>query len=251
MPSNDNQSWDIDDDGALCKLKADGQTWSNIARSLNRSKTECKVRYRLVREATEKAGADPNQLGESWASDIRAQGREVPSPEKPSPVKANAATSKHQHDKQDSKGKMVKQKEEARFIQSRDEQAKNKDKSRGRRKKVVVINEAPSFSTLMSSPTTTSSSCYSSEGGGSTDSEEERQEQKRHIYRDIYRALYPATRTYKSDRYWSKDDCEILSAIEAKHEALKWKYIQAEFFNATGRMVASELIKHKLAEADQ
>ena len=47
---------------------------------------------------------------------------------------------------------------------------------------------------------------------------------------------------------WSKDDCEVLEALEAQYREHKWLQIQANFFNWTGRMISAELIENKFRE---
>jgi hypothetical protein len=103
-----------------------------------------------------------------------------------------------------------------------------------------------------------SSSSSSSGGGGDTDDDAgdeedidhdtEREEQKRFMYHEYWSEMYPAQKMYKSDKFWSEDDCKVLAVIEAKDKALKYKRIQAEFFNATGRMISDEVIKFKMQQ---
>lgn len=44
---------------------------------------------------------------------------------------------------------------------------------------------------------------------------------------------------------WSEQDCRILEFLESNYNCNKWLYIQAAFFNWTGRMISGELIAHK------
>ncbi|KAH6649149.1 hypothetical protein BKA67DRAFT_576912 [Truncatella angustata] len=59
--------------------------------------------------------------------------------------------------------------------------------------------------------------------------------------------MYPKQKTYRADAFWSEGDCKVLAVIEAKDEALRYKRMQAEFFNATGRMISCEIIKYKMS----
>ncbi|KAI0122960.1 hypothetical protein BJ170DRAFT_119409 [Xylariales sp. AK1849] len=214
-------NWTVEEDGAICKLKKDNKTWAEISKSINRGKHEVKKRHHRLNEIFKEHGTDPNELGENWAHEMRALGREIPSPEKPSPVKGGD---------RGKKGNKGKDEEE----HPNSPKGKYKQASKKKRKVVVV------------STSSSSSACSSESQAG----EEERQANKHFIYHQVYGELYPNHKTYEPDDFWSEDDCKILAIIEAKQQELKWKYIQAEFFNATGRMVASELIKHKLGATD-
>lgn len=97
-----------------------------------------------------------------------------------------------------------------------------------------------------SSSSSTDSSTSSSSSSGEEDAEAERQAQKRYLYLEHWGELYQPRRTYAPDAAWSADDCRVLAVVEARYEALRYHHVQAEFFNATGRMVDVELIRHKL-----
>ncbi|CCU79789.1 hypothetical protein BGHDH14_bgh04513 [Blumeria hordei DH14] len=45
------------------------------------------------------------------------------------------------------------------------------------------------------------------------------------------------------DENWSQKDSELLENIVFRYEQHKWKYIQAAFYNYTGRMIDAEIIK--------
>ncbi|KAK0099947.1 hypothetical protein ONS95_013231 [Cadophora gregata] len=44
---------------------------------------------------------------------------------------------------------------------------------------------------------------------------------------------------------WTPQDCMILEVLELKYSDHKWKQMQADFYNSTGRMIPSELIEQK------
>lgn len=58
---------------------------------------------------------------------------------------------------------------------------------------------------------------------------------------------FPPRRGFVPDAAWSAADCRILAVIESKYDALRYKQYQADFFNATGRMVSADLIRAKMA----
>ena len=59
--------------------------------------------------------------------------------------------------------------------------------------------------------------------------------------------MFPPRRCFVPDSAWSPADCWILAVIEAKYDALRYKQYQADFFNATGRMVPADIIRGKMA----
>lgn len=78
------------------------------------------------------------------------------------------------------------------------------------------------------------------------DHEADREEQKRFLYHEYWSEMYPDQKLYEADKCWTEGDCKVLAVIEAKDEALKYKRMQADFFNATGRMISEEVIKYKM-----
>ena len=65
--------------------------------------------------------------------------------------------------------------------------------------------------------------------------------------RDLGR-LYPAEAALVPDAQWSRADCEVLAALDAKHCADRWLELQAGFYNATGRMVPLEVLRAKFGD---
>lgn len=64
----------------------------------------------------------------------------------------------------------------------------------------------------------------------------------------VYGQMYPDQKVLRPDRFYSESDCRVLSSLEARYRANKWLHIQADFCNATGRMVAAEILKAKFDE---
>ncbi|KXJ93091.1 hypothetical protein Micbo1qcDRAFT_222786 [Microdochium bolleyi] len=46
--------------------------------------------------------------------------------------------------------------------------------------------------------------------------------------------------------YWTQQDCDTLSLLEARQRARRWLELQAQFYNATGRMVDAGQIQDKV-----
>ena len=78
------------------------------------------------------------------------------------------------------------------------------------------------------------------------DYEEQRAYSKNHFYRHVLREQYPDRLKIKPDKAFSADDCAILANLEARQHALRYHPLQAEFCNATGRMLPLDFIKAKV-----
>lgn len=113
----------------------------------------------------------------------------------------------------------------------------------------VIEKNGVRFAELADPSSTESSNTDSDSDDSDFDHEAEREEQRRFVYHDYWSELYPDQKTYAADSHWTEGDCKVLAVIEAKDEALKFKRIQADFFNATGRMISDEIIKFKLQQA--
>ncbi|KFY29794.1 hypothetical protein V493_02241 [Pseudogymnoascus sp. VKM F-4281 (FW-2241)] len=50
------------------------------------------------------------------------------------------------------------------------------------------------------------------------------------------------------DAIWTIGDLEVLANVEERYRELKWMHVQAGFYNMTGRMVGSEVIKAKFEQ---
>ena len=50
------------------------------------------------------------------------------------------------------------------------------------------------------------------------------------------------------DAIWTIGDLEVLTNVEERYRELKWMHVQAGFYNMTGRMVGSEVIKAKFEQ---
>lgn len=50
------------------------------------------------------------------------------------------------------------------------------------------------------------------------------------------------------DAIWTIGDLEVLADVEERYREMKWMHVQAGFYNMTGRMVGSEVIKAKFEQ---
>lgn len=52
----------------------------------------------------------------------------------------------------------------------------------------------------------------------------------------------------RPDGVWTMRDLEVLADVEQRYRELKWMYVQAGFYNLTGRMVGAEIVRAKFEE---
>ncbi|KAK6062333.1 hypothetical protein SCUP234_07241 [Seiridium cupressi] len=316
--ARDNSQWNTDQDGAICKLKKDGMTWANIGESIGRKASHVKRRFQFIKAQIEAAGWDTDSIGENWAEDMRRQGKEIPSPDKPSPAKESpppqlspsmrSSPAKQSPPRQTSPEKRSSPPTHAppgrqsptkqaspivfpsptrrspsqvfdipatenitqeadpskRTVHARGGGGKKQNKKRASNSTPAVDNSPKTgnlklsgkiiekngvkFAELAGPSSSEDSSSSSDEDDEEFDHEAEREEQKRFIYHEYWSEIYPNQKTYEPDRFWSEGDCRVLAVIEAKDEALKYKRMQAEFFNATGRMISAEIIQYKMQQ---
>ncbi|KAF2998401.1 hypothetical protein E8E14_003842 [Neopestalotiopsis sp. 37M] len=253
-----------------------------------KGKNQVKQRFHFIRAQVEAAGLDTDSIGENWAEDMRRQGQGIPSPEKPiaspPPLSSPVAVVAEQVDENE-QGQHVTSPVPSvlhlaqafdEFVEVVEEPAKQSPvhaRGGGGKKKKKNKPSTPSSSAALQTtgqiklsgrviekngvrfaeladPSSTESSNTDSDSSDSDfDHEAEREEQKRFVYHDYWSELYPDQKTYAADSHWTEGDCKVLAVIEAKDEALKFKRIQAGFFNATGRMISDEIIKFKLQQA--
>ncbi|KAK6216235.1 hypothetical protein LQW54_003809 [Pestalotiopsis sp. IQ-011] len=273
--AQDNSKWTTDQDGAIIKLKKDKLSWADIGLAIGSTRGLVRNRHKFLASQIKAAGLDPAKIGESWAADMRRQGQDIPSPEKPmaSPEKPTPAPDEEEFPMMGLAGIVEEEEQEKdKEAEKEEEQAKQPSPAGSGGSKtthkaptaspVVVIQDSPKPGSIKLSGRViekngvrfadvadSSSSSSEDDSSDSDDSEGEREEQKRFLYHEYWSELYPKQKTYEPDRHWTEGDCKVLAVIEAKDEALKYKRMQADFFNATGRMVSEEIIKHKMQKS--
>ncbi|KAK3181085.1 hypothetical protein K4F52_007626 [Lecanicillium sp. MT-2017a] len=74
--------------------------------------------------------------------------------------------------------------------------------------------------------------------------------QRRYWLKHISSNLYPPYVELEADACFSQRDCEILKTLDSQYRKCRWLEIQANFYNATGRMIPLERIRTKLEQAE-
>ena len=112
----------------------------------------------------------------------------------------------------------------------------SKKHSRGHRKSV------PHFSWSLGDGSTS----------GSPDPESIDSDAQQQIYLQdrIRENLYPPYLSLKDDAHFTKRDCEVLATVDSKMKRGKWLEMQANFFNATGKMVPISVFRDKCEAAE-
>jgi len=122
---------------------------------------------------------------------------------------------------------------------------KTNNKKKKITKKRVVVSSSSSPSSDSDSDSDSESETQQANLGRGGDFASEYWAQRRYFYDNVQHGMYPEQKVLRPDRFFSESDCRILSGLEAKFRADKWLHIQADFCNATGRMVDAEVLKRK------
>ncbi|KAI1260488.1 hypothetical protein F5Y18DRAFT_254784 [Xylariaceae sp. FL1019] len=284
MPTTEAEAapeWTTREDRTICLMKAVDSTWAEIGAKLNRGKSECKHRYRSIGLHAKELGLTVERLAKMYLDDIEEtkesekKGKSKAKPKATKKQKVQVTTDTEDEDSDEeynkrSKKSTKKQKEQV-TTDTEDEDSdeeytkrskKSKDKSRDKskqktkssRKDTGKKKKTPSTSTI-SDTSTSSRASYDSPSEEEEEDEydlaAEIQDSRRYQYDNMFSWMYPDQRRLRADRFYSESDCRVLAGLEARYRANKWLNIQADFCNATGRMVEGEMLKAKFYEKER
>ncbi|KAM0286006.1 hypothetical protein ACHAQH_001195 [Verticillium albo-atrum] len=237
--------WTESDDAMIVGMKEDNATWAVIGNAIGRGKNEAKKRYHEIKVAKANAAAEHSGGKESTHEQkpkepVKSDRREIPKDASDKDTKDPKNKHNHQQENYNKTG--------------------STPKSAG---STTSASLSAMEAALLASP---ASSATSSDGAGydaddydpyspnpRTDPiahERERRRQDRFMQRHLWAALYPRRGTAEAedfaDRGFSRRDRRLLAELEDRRIGNRWLEMQANFFNATGRMLPLHLIKAKL-----
>lgn len=266
MSSTDESSdaapeWTREEDRLICVRKSEAKSWAEIGKELERGKKECQLRYRMLSSHAKQLGITTEKLARLYVDEDEE--------------KAKAKSKKSGKIKDKGKGKDEDEDENKRESKARDGKGKGKSKSGGKSKKAATKSNSKPHTKSKSKKeknrnvdSDSSSNSDDEEEGEEEEEEEDKEEgeeeqdgdeeaedpeaeywaQRHFIYDTLYGNMYPDQKALRPDRFYSESDCRVLAGLEARYRANKWLYIQADFCNATGRMVEAELLRAKFYE---
>ncbi|KAI0810646.1 hypothetical protein GGR55DRAFT_118593 [Xylaria sp. FL0064] len=217
--------WTRKEDRLICIMKAKEKSWAEIGKALGRHRRECQYRHRELLAHAKQLGILTKELASIYIDKNKKSNEENGDDKSKDKDKDKAKQDGDPNSEAEDKGK-----------KSKDKKDKNKKGA-----------------------STSDSSSISENGGEETESEEDEEEdeenlaaefwaQRRFLYDTMFGDMYPDQKVLRADRFYSESDCRVLAGIEARYRANKWLHIQADFCNATGRMVAAEILKAKFEE---
>ncbi|KAI0514425.1 hypothetical protein F5B22DRAFT_647737 [Xylaria bambusicola] len=228
--SDTDLEWTRAHDGLICVLKSQGNSWAEIGKVVKRSRRECQRRHRELSAHAKGLGFTTDKLAKLYINDYDAMAQ--PKAKKGSKTTNKSKDNNEENDENSaSKGK-GKSKEDT----SKPAKSESATTSKSKKRKVTV--------TFASSSSDSSDSCSEA----TDDEAQEYYESRRYQADTVYAQMYPDQKTLKPDRFYSESDCRVLAGLEARYRANKWLHIQADFCNATGRMVEAEILKAKFDE---
>ncbi|KAJ8127809.1 hypothetical protein O1611_g5827 [Lasiodiplodia mahajangana] len=227
--------WTQNEDRIIFMRKSEGKSWAEIGKELERSRRECQQHYRMLRSHAKELGITTDQLAKLYIEDEE----EKTKPEKGSKDKSKNKSKDSDEDKSDK-------------VKKDTTKSDSKSESKQKNKKNKNKKEASETSASNRDPERESDSGSSSSGEEGEEGEEdptaEYWAQRRYLYDTVYGRMYPDQKIIRPDRFYSESDCRVLAGVEAHYRTNKWLYIQADFCNATGRMIEAEILKAKFYE---
>ncbi|KAI1753479.1 hypothetical protein F4782DRAFT_496484 [Xylaria castorea] len=228
--------WTREEDRIICVRKFEAKSWAEIGKELQRGRRECQQRHRALSSHAKELGITTAKLAKLYIKEEDDEGEDESKPKK-SNKDRDEGKSKNSNKKTDkSKARYKDKSKGAANYDSKSEETTSKS----RKKNKKGVSETSSDSESDSGPNSGSSS--------DDDPESEYWAQRRYIYDRLYGGMYPDQKVLRPDRFYSESDCRVLAGLEARYRANKWLYIQADFCNATGRMVEAEILKTKFYE---
>lgn len=264
--------WSISEDYILKGMKESDQpaTWADIGSALNRSKSEVRARWKLIKDQvrpqqpsaddttepeptgdSDQAGGEASPVEEDDGDDGRDKGKAATS----SVTSHGDSNGSNVNGEGNGKGKGKQASNTNKWhkgtrndkVASENKQAKAEaTKIQQETSKILSGEEASSESSASSSSSSQSSSISQLDYGNS-----EKNDEMRYLQDHIYADLYPAAIHPEPDAYLSKRDCELLAAIDSKQKCSRWLEMQANFFNVTGRMVPLDAIRARCERAEE
>ncbi|KAH7008008.1 hypothetical protein EDB80DRAFT_423943 [Ilyonectria destructans] len=262
--------WTISEDYLLKGMKEGDQpaTWADIGSALNKSKSEVRARWKLIKDQVQpqQPSADdttePEPTGDSdqaggEASPVEEDdgddGRDKDKAPTSSVTSHGDSNDRNANGKGNGNGKQISNTNKWHKgtrndkVASENKQAKAKATKIHREASKILSGEEASSESSASSSSSSQSSSISQLGYGNSEKNDEMRYLQDHIYAD----LYPAAIHPEPDAYLSKRDCELLAAIDSKQKRSRWLEMQANFFNVTGRMVPLDAIRARCERAEE
>ncbi|KAI0201237.1 hypothetical protein F4808DRAFT_131781 [Astrocystis sublimbata] len=222
--------WSREEDRMICVRKSEDISWADIGKELGRRRRDCQKRHRVLAAHARELGITTAKLAKLFIDED--EGDSKSKKKKRSKDREDEKVSKTDNDKSD--------KSKAKAESKSPPKSENKSRSKKSKKRA---SETSSESKSNSDPDSDSSS-----DNDNSDSEAEFWAQRRYVYDTLHGEIYPRQKILRPDRFYSESDCRVLAGLEARYRANKWLYIQADFCNATGRMVDSEILRAKFEE---
>lgn len=233
--TEDDTGWTLSEDAILRGMKEDDRhpTWAEISSVIRRLKKECQLRWKVLKNQPIVADAEAG----SGLGDVDNMTGDLMSKDKYKDRKTKKHKSKLsvQDQKDKPSGRKHKQTERG-----------------GKEQETYASRQLPSIRSgdVPCSPSSSESGNSDPNGTTFTGTSQGRRE-KRYMYKHIDRILYPSTISPEPDEYFTQRDCDVLAAIDSKYKQGKYLEMQANFCNATGRMIPLGIIRDKCERAEE
>ncbi|GJN74643.1 hypothetical protein PLICBS_008734 [Purpureocillium lilacinum] len=283
-PASDS-GWSISEDHLLRGMKEAGDvTWAEIGQALNRGKNEVKARWKVIQKAGEKhtADADKPQSSASEPSGENKKPRKLGKADNSQAASSDGNDGDAESVGEATKGSKSKGKGKGKAPaidhQPKWRRYKGQDQNKSASSKAATSeHEGDGYEdgeyeeddneqhVVLSGEEASSESSFRIDGKDDEEDEEEEddggyhaahyahktREEIRYLHQEVYRELYPDMVDLQPDEYFGEEDCAVLAAMDSKYKRSRYLEMQANFFNATGRLVPLHLIRDKIERAEE
>jgi hypothetical protein len=197
------------------KESADSLSWADIAKSLNRQRSDVRARWKVIKDR-EPEDCTTDTDNEKSGDSVAVQSEDD---------QANTKLAKPAEETKLETPKWKKEKDKRGQLKDHDDRDGNTKPG---------PSDAPSNLDFLES----NDACEAAAG-----MDDENQCQKHYLYHHVYKALYPAENEATNTEYLTERDCDILATIASMHTKNKLLEIKANFMNATGADVPLAVIR--------
>lgn len=276
-PGVEDPNWSMSEDYRLRSMREAGETWRFISTSLCKTQNDVRARWKVLRQAiASDATTEPETDGattEGETSELVEDDETTSNNNTSDQVDDPEETS--EDDSEDDDGDESSDSDSTEEEDDTDEDEESIVKPKG---KIVgntftrnkwhkglrnskVANENKWAKARAKAKTEEESDSPSETGKGTSDNaseasscleygDPEKHHQMRYLHDHIYKEMYPAEIHPQPDAYLSQRDCDLLATIDSKYKRSRWLEMQANFYNATGRMVPLEAIRDRCERAE-
>lgn len=234
-PAASDSEWSTSEDHILRGMKLAALTWAQIGKALSRDKSHVKARWRAIQHQSDPADgyAAPRVDGPG------DNGHASKGAKSKGSAKSGAASKWH-------KGKRNSR------VASENKAARSKAAAANKRDQDILSGEeASSETSIVVDDKFEDDDEYDGDCGTLYAWPRGRQNGLQYLHNHVYRGLYPNVIDPEPDDFFGEHDCAVLAAMDSEYKRSRYLEMQANFYNATGRLVPLHMIRDRIDRAEE